>query len=187
MERYKENEILTEVFIQIPKALFENEKYCDLSATAILMYGLLKDRMLLSKKNKWVNDAGEIFFIFAQSELESKLNISHATCSKAMKELEQHELIERIRRGLGNPDYIFMGKIKPKKETSRSLKNKQLKSKNYTSEIQKSYPNNTDFKESTKNEEDEEKNDPQPSSSSSSAIDFFQGTATNLVLSRQNI
>ncbi|WP_288274309.1 replication initiator protein A [uncultured Acidaminococcus sp.] len=172
MERYKENEILTESFIQIPKALFLNEEYCNLSSNAILMYGLLKDRMLLSKKNKWINDAKEIYLIFAQNDMESWLHISHTTCSKAMKELEQHELIERVRRGLGNPDYIFIGKIKPGKEISRSLKIKHQSFKKHTSCIQKLDPNKTKGND-TKPKEDNEKSNITPSSSSLSALDFF--------------
>ena len=191
MERYKKDEVLTEVFIQVPKALFLCEEYRDLSANAILMYGVLRDRMQLSKKNEWVNEDDEVFFIFGQREMEEFLHISHATCSKTMKELEQHELIDRVRMGLGKADHIFLGKIKPGEETSGSINNELQTSKNYTSDVQKINSNDTEVSYLKKDEdEDEYGNHPQPSSSSSSssAISFFEKNGHKLVpFERKNL
>lgn len=40
-------------FYRIPKALFQNEYFRNLSSDAKILYGLMLDRMSLSIKNQW--------------------------------------------------------------------------------------------------------------------------------------
>ena len=40
-------------FFRIPKALFQEQQFQDLSADAKTLYGILLDRMSLSVKNEW--------------------------------------------------------------------------------------------------------------------------------------
>lgn len=47
-----QKEIYQYKFYMIPKELFVNERYTSLSPTAILLYGILLDRLTLSIKNK---------------------------------------------------------------------------------------------------------------------------------------
>lgn len=49
---YKVNELLENVFYQIPKELFTNPAYNNLDSNSILLYGLLLDRLSVSMKNK---------------------------------------------------------------------------------------------------------------------------------------
>ena len=48
-------------FYMIPKELFVNERYISLSTAAILLYGILLDRLTLSIKNNWVDKNGNIY------------------------------------------------------------------------------------------------------------------------------
>ena len=171
MERLKKNEIYMERFIQVPLEFFKDPKYADLSSNAKLMFGLIKDRVWLSEKNGWINKEGDIFLYFTQKKMETLLGIAHCTCSKTMKELEDHELIERVRQGLGLPDIIYVGKIVPSQMTSRSTKNKLQEYGIHISDVQKT---NTKYTEVIqKEEEDKEKSYPQELSSFSSSLDFF--------------
>ena len=43
-------------FYRIPKALFTNECFKDLSSDAKILYGLMLDRMSLSIKNQWFDE-----------------------------------------------------------------------------------------------------------------------------------
>ena len=49
---YKANEFLENSFFQVPKELFVNSYYTDLSLASKVLYGLLLDRLSLSIKNK---------------------------------------------------------------------------------------------------------------------------------------
>ena len=73
---YKINEYLENVFYQIPKELFKNPYYKNLSAESKLLYALLLDRLSISMQNKWVDEDGNIFLIFSRKEAQEKLNLS---------------------------------------------------------------------------------------------------------------
>ena len=45
-------------FFRIPKALFTEKEFEGLSTDAKLLYGILLDRINLSKKNGWVDELG---------------------------------------------------------------------------------------------------------------------------------
>lgn len=56
-------------FYQIPKELFTNEYYKGkLSSDAIILYGLLLDRLSISIKNKWIDENGLIYLILTRKE-----------------------------------------------------------------------------------------------------------------------
>ena len=45
-------------FYRIPKVLFTDKRFKDISAEAKILYGLLLDRMSLSAKNGWLDQEG---------------------------------------------------------------------------------------------------------------------------------
>ena len=71
---YKANEYLENIFYQIPKELFINPYYKDLSSDSKLLYDLLLDRLSISMKNGWIDENGNIFLIFSRKETEERLN-----------------------------------------------------------------------------------------------------------------
>ncbi len=77
---YKVNEVLENVFYQIPKELLINPIYNNLDSNSILLYGLLLDRLSLSMKNKWIDKDGNIYLIYSRKEAQNKLKLSARQC-----------------------------------------------------------------------------------------------------------
>lgn len=111
MDLFKINELRQYQFIQLPKELLYNPRYKGLSSDSKILYGLLLDRMELSRENNWINEKGEIYLIFTRQNIQTLLNVSDKPCTKAFKQLSQMELIKEQRQGLGKPNLIFIGHI----------------------------------------------------------------------------
>lgn len=183
---YKIHEVNKHRFYQVPKELFENEFYSDLSSDAKLLYGMLLDRMKLSEKNDWVNDDNEIFLIFSRQSAQDLLNISKPTATKVFKELKHKKLIFEERQGFNRPNIIFIGKIcykksKEKPEKSRRLKNLTSRGKNsLPPEVKKFNPNDTDLNDTEINDTENEKGFGQnPNFETPVIFDFATGYAAN--------
>lgn len=58
-----ENEAEQYTFYRIPKPLFDNPYFRDLSTDAKVLYGLMLDRMSLSLRNGWLDDDGRVFIV----------------------------------------------------------------------------------------------------------------------------
>ena len=54
-------------FYRLPKALFVNPRFRDISSESKILYGLLLDRMGLSAKNGWTDDTGRVYIILSPS------------------------------------------------------------------------------------------------------------------------
>ena len=108
---YMANEILENVFYQVPKELFTNPNYSKLSSDSKLLYSLLLDRLLLSMKNKWIDNDGKIYLIFSRKEAGELLNLSDKTITKAFKQLNEVKLIYEKRLGFKKNNIIYVGKI----------------------------------------------------------------------------
>ena len=63
---YMANEILENVFYQVPKELFTNPNYSKLSSDSKLLYGFILDRFTLSIKNNWQDENGYVYLIFTR-------------------------------------------------------------------------------------------------------------------------
>jgi len=143
-------------YYQIPKELFTNEYYKGkLSSDAILLYGLLLDRLSLSIKNKWIDENGFIYLILTRKEAQEKLNISDKTATKAFKQLTELKLITEKRIPKGKTYKIYVGKINRKNYDSGTgnftidLPEKLRHSNNYNIKNKKSKKNfsSLDYKE----------------------------------------
>ena len=95
-------------FYRIPKSLFTDEHFHGLSVESKILYGLLLDRISLSKKNGWTDKAGRVYIIFTLDEVMQALGCANQKASRLLKELDSIGLIERRRLGLGNPDIIYV-------------------------------------------------------------------------------
>ena len=51
-------------FIRVPKLLFTDGRFKDLTSDAKVLYGLLLDRMSLSIENNWFDKQGRVFIIY---------------------------------------------------------------------------------------------------------------------------
>lgn len=98
-------------FFRIPRALVKNERFRDLSTDSKLLYGLMLDRMGLSLQNGWQNTEGRAFIYFTLEEIQATLSCGHNKAVHLMVELEQYNLIERVKQGQGKPAKIYIKKI----------------------------------------------------------------------------
>lgn len=60
--------------LQVPKVLFQMEKYKNLSNTAKILYSLFLDRLKFAVQNGWVDHNGNLFVIYPKSEIKKDLN-----------------------------------------------------------------------------------------------------------------
>ena len=96
-------------FYRIPKALFVDERFKPISAEAKILYGILLDRMSLSRKNGWLDEADRVFIIFTLEEVMEAIGCADQKATKLLNELESKAgLIERKRQGLGRPNLIYV-------------------------------------------------------------------------------
>lgn len=136
-------------FYRVPKILFTEDKFWNISTDAKLLYGILLDRMNLSAKNGWVDELGRVYIIFTIEEIKSSLGCAEKKAVKLLNELENKcGLIERKRIGLGKPNYIYV-----KNFVDNSVKRKFLNcQKDNSGAVKKTIPellkaqgNNTDM------------------------------------------
>ena len=95
-------------FFRIPKALFQEQRFQNLSTDAKTLYGILLDRMSLSVKNEWFDKQGRVFIIFTIEDVKRSLCCADNKATKLLRELENFGLIERKRRGLGKPSLVYV-------------------------------------------------------------------------------
>ena len=95
-------------YFRVPKILFQDIKFKDLSTDAKTLYGILLDRMGLSVKNGWLDEQGRVYIIFPVQEVMDALGCADNKATKLFRELEKFGLIERKRRGLGKPNLIYV-------------------------------------------------------------------------------
>ncbi|MXQ73057.1 hypothetical protein GSF08_03790 [Clostridiaceae bacterium DONG20-135] len=110
-EYFKVSEAENFVFYKVPKALFTDNRYKDVSTDAKMLYGLLLDRMHLSVKNAWVDKYGRVYQFFTVKQAEELLHFGHEKICKLFRELEQSNLILRKRQGQGKPNIIYLKKF----------------------------------------------------------------------------
>jgi len=108
---YKVNEVLENVFYQIPKELFTNHLYSNLNSDSILLYGLLLDRLSVSMKNKWIDKDGNIYLVYSRKEAQKMLKLSDKPITRAFRKLQDAKLIYEIRTGFKKNNIIYVGKI----------------------------------------------------------------------------
>ena len=95
-------------YFHIPKALFQDCRFRQLSTDARTLYGILLDRMSLSAKNGWLDEQGRVYIIYTVREVQESLCCAEHKAVKLFRELEDIDLIERKRRGLGRPSLIYV-------------------------------------------------------------------------------
>ena len=80
----------------------------DLSHTAKLLYTLLLDRATLSQKNNWIDAQGRIYVVYPLSHLSKDLGCSISSITRSFTELENAQLVERVRNGFSKPSRILL-------------------------------------------------------------------------------
>lgn len=110
-------------FFRMPKVMFGDRLFKGISRDGKVLYGLLLDRVSLSRENGWIDDEGHVYVIFTLESIQMTMDCSDKSATKYLSELEGFGLIERIRRGQGNPDIIYV-------KNFSDQKNLQVKTRN---------------------------------------------------------
>lgn len=98
-------------FYRIPKALFQNDFFKNLSSDAKILYGLMLDRMSLSIKNQWFDEQNRAYIYFSIEDIMDLLNCGKNKAIKSLQELDQENgigLIEKKRQGFGKTNIIYV-------------------------------------------------------------------------------
>lgn len=168
MERISLKQIQNaERFFRVPKQFFESSYYKKMSADAKLLYAILKDRFELSVKNNWIDEDGNIYFIFTIEEIASMIGCGKDKAIKLKKELKKYDLLGEVRQGLNKPNLIYLGSLqikndaKPlktaevgKSEVRNSENQKSITLKNRVQEVGKSEGNDTDLSDTNTSDTD---------------------------------
>ena len=110
-------------YFRIPKALFQDHRFRQLSTDARTLYGILLDRMSLSARNGWLDKAGRVFIIYTVQEVQDSLGCADKKSTKLLRELEEYGLIERKRRGQGKPSLVYVKNFSAE-SSKESVKNR---------------------------------------------------------------
>ena len=153
-------------FYRIPKVLFTDKRFGNLSTDAKTLYGILLDRMNLSAANGWMDQAGRVYIIYTVEEIMAALSCGNKKAVSLLAELEQKAgLIERKRQGLGKPNLIYVKNfigVYVDKSVDNYVDSHFQKCQNNTSgNVEKSFlemsdrhGNNTDLKDTDSNDTD---------------------------------
>ena len=98
-------------FFRIPKLLFTDEAFKDLSSDAKVLYGILLDRMSLSMKNNWIDEENKVYIIFTIEEITDIMSCATQKATKILQELDDKKgigLVEKKRLGLGKPNILYV-------------------------------------------------------------------------------
>lgn len=123
-------------FYRIPKALFTDSYFKDLSSDAKILYGLMLDRMSLSIKNQWFDDKNRAYIYFSIEDIMELLNCGRNKAIKSMRELDDETgigLIEKRRQGFGKVNVIYVKTFMPEKTDEKKFGEELKKFKKQTS------------------------------------------------------
>lgn len=98
-------------FFRIPKVLYTDPIFKDLSSDAKVLYGILLDRMELSMKNNWADENNRVYIYFTIENIMEVMGWGNKKSVKVLSELDTEKgigLIEKERQGQGKPNKIYV-------------------------------------------------------------------------------
>lgn len=107
----KQSDIVSFYHLQMPRWLFTESRYKDLSLEAKVAYTFLLNRFQLSRMNGWVNEDGEVFIVFTRESLAGEMQVSYRKAIDSFKELVKARLIWERRLGRGRPNQIYLAAV----------------------------------------------------------------------------
>lgn len=79
----------------LPRFIIQGEY----TVNAKLLYGLILNRTLLSRKSGWYAENRAVYVIYTIKQMAEDLNRSERTVKTTLSELENAGLIQRVRQG----------------------------------------------------------------------------------------
>ena len=143
-------------FYRIPKILFTDSYFKDLSSDAKVLYGLMLDRMSLSIKNQWFDEKNRAYIYFSIEDIMELLNCGRNKAIKSLQELDEETgigLIEKRRQGFGKVNVIYVKTfmvektedLQPEEEEEKFTNQTSRSPENKLQEVYISNSNNTKY------------------------------------------
>lgn len=97
-------------FFRVPKVLFKDGKFKGISSDAKILYGMMLDRMSLSRQSGWIDDENRVYIIYTLAEIMEDLDCGKDKGVHLIAELDERGigLIERRKQGFGKPALIYV-------------------------------------------------------------------------------
>ena len=108
----KLNDVISYYHMQMPRWLFSDSGYSEMTIESKVAYTFLLNRFQLSRRNGWVNRDGEVYVIYTREDLAREMQISYRKAIACIKELTEKNLIWEQRQGRGLPNRIYLAKVK---------------------------------------------------------------------------
>ena len=109
----KQTDIQNVYYMQMPRWLFFDSRYAEMSLDAKVTYTFLLNRFQLSRRKGWINEEGEVFVIFPRKALAQELRICEKRVIAAFHKLAELQLIWEKRCGRGDANQIYLAKVEP--------------------------------------------------------------------------
>ena len=203
--RFTVSDVTNSRFYQLPKFLFDRELNETLNNDAKILYAILKDRHSLSLEKGWVNERGEVYFIYTRKDMEKMLGCSAQTTRNAINQLKVAGLFEEERIGLNRANRLYLMAQSAENTgvseintpecqnlTLQSANNDQSGVSEYnTQECQKLAPNKTDINNTdlskTKSIDTKKSADPCSLAPKSKIIEIGDSTSSDTSASTQTV
>ena len=134
-------------FYRIPKILFTNLRFKELSMEGKVLYGLFLDRVSLSRDNGWIDENKRVYIIFTLEAIKESLGCSEKSAIKYLAEIQEFGLIERKRQGFGKPALIYVKNFSDSQNVQEETCNNysSLPVKNTVTDLYNLQPNYTNY------------------------------------------
>ena len=109
----KQTDVQNIYYMQMPRWLFSDPRYADMSLDVKMTYVFLLNRFQLSRRKGWVNEQGEVFVIFPRLALAKELRICEKRVTAAFRVLAARQLIWEKRCGRGDANQIYIARVEP--------------------------------------------------------------------------
>lgn len=116
----KRAEIVSFYHLQMPRWLFADPNYKQLSLHAKVAYTFLLNRYQLSQRNGWVNEDDEVYVIFTRAELADEMADQLQESDRMLRGIAGREADLGGRRGRGLPNHIYLAQVEqeaPQRDT----------------------------------------------------------------------
>ena len=118
-------------FIRIPRVMLTEKTFSSLSLHAKVLYGVLLDRMTLSRKNGWFDEENRVYIIYQIGEIQEDLGFTKKKAMDLLAELQDFGLLERKRRGHGLPNILYVKNFMTEAENREITKDVVQDSRGY--------------------------------------------------------
>ena len=114
-----------ERYFKIPYRLIEDDYFSDLDPLAVMVYGILTDRISLSRKNKqhFTDRDGYLYVVATNEEIGKWIKKSEPVVIKLKRQLIEHGLLKEKRQGVRLANLLYPQKIRTKETLVQELKN----------------------------------------------------------------